>query len=119
MSNLPVHADRAHASLGASSASRWMACPGSVRLSEGMPNISSDYAREGTAAHELAEMCLRQGKPASAFLEQEIEGFEVTEDMAEAVPDPSTQLVFITTSHDTRFDASGVIRPLLGGDGGD
>ena len=43
----------------------------------------------------------------------------VTEDMAEVLPDPSTQLVFITTSHDTRFDASGVIRPLLGGDGGD
>lgn len=85
MSNLPVHADRAHASLGASSASRWIACPGSVNLSEGMPNISSEYAREGTAAHELAEMCLRQGKPASDFLEQEIEGFEVTEDMAEAV----------------------------------
>ena len=35
----------------------------------------------------------------------------VTEDMAEVLPDPSTQLVFITTSHDTRFDASGVIRP--------
>jgi hypothetical protein len=50
-----------------------------------MPNISSEYAREGTAAHELAEMCLRQGEPASDFLEQEIEGFEVTEDMAEAV----------------------------------
>ena len=43
----------------------------------------------------------------------------VTEDMAEVLPDPSTQLVFITTSHDTRFDAAGVIRPLLGGDGGD
>ena len=85
MSNLPAHADRAHASLGASSASRWIACPGSVRLSEGMPNVSSDYAREGTAAHELAEMCLRQNKPATAFLGQEIEGFEVTEDMAEAV----------------------------------
>ena len=42
----------------------------------------------------------------------------VTEDMAEVLPDPSTQLVFITTSHDTRFDASGVIRPLLGGDPG-
>ena len=42
-----------------------------------------------------------------------------TEAMAEVLPDPATQLVFVTTSHDTRFDASGVIRPLLGGDGGD
>jgi hypothetical protein len=50
-----------------------------------MPNISTDYAREGTAAQDLAEMCLRKNKMATAFLGQEIEGFEVTEDMAEAV----------------------------------
>ncbi len=84
-SNTPAHGSRAHATLGASSASRWMACPGSVRLSEGMPNTSSDYAREGTAAHELSEMCLRSGESASAFIGRIIEGFEVDEDMAEAV----------------------------------
>ncbi len=85
MSKTPAHGSRAHATLGASSASRWMACPGSVRLSEGMPNTSSDYAREGTAAHELSEMCLRSGKAAITFLGETIEGFEVDEDMAEAV----------------------------------
>ena len=40
----------------------------------------------------------------------------VTEAMREVLPDASTQLVFVTTSHDTRFDAAGVIRPLLGGE---
>ena len=35
----------------------------------------------------------------------------MTDAMTEVLPDPATQLVFVTTSHDTRFDASGVIRP--------
>lgn len=51
----------AHAQLGPSGASRWMACPGSVRLSAGLPDESSPFAEEGTKAHELAEICLKQG----------------------------------------------------------
>lgn len=43
----------------------------------------------------------------------------VTEQLADVIRDPATQLVFITTSHDTRFDSAGVIRPLLGGDNAD
>ena len=35
-----------------------MTCPGSVVLSEGMPNKSSAFADEGTAAHALAESLL-------------------------------------------------------------
>ena len=49
---------KAHSKIGASSYHRWGACPGSVRLSEGMPNTSSSYAQEGTKAHELAEKIL-------------------------------------------------------------
>lgn len=48
----------AHAKLGASSTHRWMNCPGSIYLSEDMPNKSSVYAAEGTAAHALTELCL-------------------------------------------------------------
>lgn len=51
----------AHAQLSPSSASRWMACPGSVALSKDIPNTSSAYADEGTAAHELAAKCLTDG----------------------------------------------------------
>jgi hypothetical protein len=79
------HSSRAHATLGASGASRWIACPGSVRLSKGMPNVSSPFAQEGTAAHELSEKCLASGKNAIEFEGEEIEGFTVDEDMAEAV----------------------------------
>lgn len=45
-----------HALLGPSSASRWMACPPSVRLTENMPEEESDFAREGRLAHEIAEL---------------------------------------------------------------
>lgn len=51
-----------HSKIGASSCKRWKACPGSVRLSAGMPSYSSSFAEEGTAAHELAEKILRQGE---------------------------------------------------------
>lgn len=43
-----------HSKIGASSMDRWSQCPGSVRLSEGIPSIASAYAEEGTLAHSLA-----------------------------------------------------------------
>jgi hypothetical protein len=43
-----------HSEIGASSMHRWAACPGSVRLSRGIPRVSSRYADEGTGAHDLA-----------------------------------------------------------------
>ncbi|MFS1514586.1 DUF2800 domain-containing protein [Chengkuizengella sp. SCS-71B] len=54
-----THSERAHAKLSASGSSRWLACPGSVRLEEMFPDTSSSYADEGTAAHELSELKLQ------------------------------------------------------------
>lgn len=51
---------RAHAKRSPSSAHRWMNCPGSIRMSEGIERKSSIFADEGTAAHMLAEHCLRR-----------------------------------------------------------
>jgi len=48
----------AHAILGPSSAKRWMTCTPSARFSEKFENTSSEYANEGTAAHEYAEIIL-------------------------------------------------------------
>lgn len=51
-----------HAILGASSASRWLACPGSIREIGRLPRFAREktsiYALEGTAAHFLSEHCL-------------------------------------------------------------
>lgn len=47
-----------HSEIGASGMSRWAKCPGSVRLSRGMPNITSDEAEDGTYAHSVAEEIL-------------------------------------------------------------
>ena len=44
-----------HAKLGPSAAHRWMICPGSVRLSEGIADETSEAAEEGTLAHAVAE----------------------------------------------------------------
>lgn len=54
------HAERAHALLGASKASQWINCPPSARLQENIPDKRSEYAEEGTLAHELAENVLRR-----------------------------------------------------------
>jgi len=47
---------KAHAKLPASASARWIHCPGSVRLSAQCPEPgASEYAKEGTLAHSVAE----------------------------------------------------------------
>jgi hypothetical protein len=84
---------KAHSSIGASSAYRWMTCPGSVHLSAGIVSQSSSYALEGTAAHQLAEYCLNDEHDAAYFIGSNVvinkdgaaQEFPVTEEMADAV----------------------------------
>lgn len=64
-----AHTQRAHAKLAPSSAHRWMSCPGSIRMSEGIPNTSSIFAAEGTAAHELCAHCLETGDNPATYAE--------------------------------------------------
>jgi len=49
----------AHAACSLSSANMWLACPASVTLTKDVPRPSSRYAKEGTAAHQVAEMTLK------------------------------------------------------------
>jgi hypothetical protein len=103
----------AHATRSASGNKRWMNCPGSIRLSAGRPNESSEAARLGTAAHGLGEYCLNhriqpldmiggvvyldehedahvvppdQGQQAYAIaIEKDWQAYPVDQDMADAV----------------------------------
>lgn len=53
------HEERDHALLSASSAHRWLKCTKSARLEEQFPDTTSEAAKEGTLAHELAELKVR------------------------------------------------------------
>ncbi len=50
--------ERVHAVLAASSAKKWIHCPPSARLEEGIPDEESPYAAEGTLAHSIGELKL-------------------------------------------------------------
>lgn len=79
--------EKMHSNIGASSSHRWTNCPGSVALIATCPPAKeSSYAKEGTAAHELAQVCLLKGKPARHYLGQPMGGgLVISEDMADAV----------------------------------
>lgn len=48
-----------HALLSASGAHRWLECTPSAQLELQFPQSTSEYAEEGTAAHELCELTAR------------------------------------------------------------
>lgn len=74
-----------HSPLGASGASRWMKCPGSVSLSRGHSDEESEHAALGTAAHELAAHCLTEDLDAWMMIGSPTGGHIVDKDMADAV----------------------------------
>ena len=76
---------RPHAALGASTAHRWMSCPGSVRLAAGIEVPASAYAEEGAAAHMLAEICLKDGIDARALIGRKVNGYAADAEMADGV----------------------------------
>src|SRR5690606_33335920 len=54
------HSEREHALLSASGAHRWLICTPSARLEDQFSDTTSEYAKEGTLAHEIAELKLRK-----------------------------------------------------------
>lgn len=81
----------AHSRLGASSAKRWMTCPGSFKLHEEAPHGgTSVYAAAGTVAHALAETALELGEaadkvPVGQFVQNQGHEIVVDEEMRAAI----------------------------------
>jgi hypothetical protein len=76
--------ERQHADAGPSSAKTWMLCPASVTLSRGKPRKGSTFAREGTAAHAVAELLIK-GEPVPPTIEVEGEVITISDDMLDYV----------------------------------
>lgn len=77
-----------HSPLGASSAERWMSCPGSVALIKQLKLEDSDepeYRALGIAAHEACAFCLKSGQDAWEIIGEKFYGVEVDNEMATAV----------------------------------
>lgn len=78
---------KAHSKFSASGAERWINCSGSVKLSEGVPDKSSVWAKEGTLAHEVLEYFLMETLKRKLFeVPKKLDAFSkfknVTVDMA-------------------------------------
>lgn len=75
-----------HAKFSPSGAHRWMRCAGSLVLEAPYSDESSEFADEGTAAHELASMAFTSGMRAEDFIGTEIavgeRSFAVDDEMA-------------------------------------
>lgn len=79
----------AHSKHSASNFEANALCPGRPAMSAGLPDRSSVYADEGTAAHELLTVAMQQGRPAAAYLGRAFKAGERTftadQDMIDAV----------------------------------
>ena len=90
----------AHARLSPSSAERWMTCPGSVAACEGLEDSGSDYAAEGTAAHEMAEKILT-GTPGGSLIGKLAEnGVPFTAEMLKGVRKYTDTILDLVTAID-------------------
>ena len=93
------HASRDHALLSASSAHRWLACPPSAVAAEAYPPQDTDFTREGTLAHEVAEWVAsgqsKKGPPLNKGLDD-----GVTAEMLECAQGYRDYIQELTTSED-------------------
>ena len=91
------HNEREHALLSASSAHRWLACPPSAVVAEAYTDQDTEFTREGTLAHEVAEFRARGGIPDAAHLP---EWEKITKEMIDCAEGYRDYIHELTTTQD-------------------
>ena len=99
MPELNNHTERAHALLSASSAHRWLACPSSAVAAEAYPAQDTDFTREGTQAHEVAE-AVAAGKALPENDQKDGISDDITVEMLECARDYRDYIQELTKSDD-------------------
>lgn len=77
----------AHAPLGPSSSEGWSTCADYVNANRGLPDLTTEPAAEGTAAHAISDLCLLTGLDPYDFvgIKSEVSGFTFVWDDEDAM----------------------------------
>lgn len=81
-----------HAKLAPSSAHRWVACPGSIRISEGIVEPETEASAEGTLAHKAAECALLNKPFHEDATDEMIDGAIIYADYIRSIVDPRLRI---------------------------
>ena len=78
-----------HAVISPSGSYKWLVCAGSIAMESTIENQSSEFADEGTAAHQIGALCLENNIDASTYIGQTLtvgkRSFKVDQSMADYV----------------------------------
>lgn len=81
----------AHAEKAPSGSSMWLNCHASIPMNAGKPDQSSEFAAEGSVAHEVSYLCGLEGRSPHSFVGEVLEsdGYKipVTAEMADFIED--------------------------------
>ena len=94
------HKEREHAVLSASASHRWLHCTPSAKLEEQFGKVvDTDFAQEGTLAHELSEIVLRYELMAIDGGDTDLDVYEATLDKTKSNPMYSRDMLNYTREY--------------------